>query len=157
MSRSWDLRGFYYVQDDQFYAHSGFPDKASYVGLLNRLQADDFVEIDISLHLQQFDASNLQATDPAHRSNALIFQFSREPTPVQLNFQTNDFLDLQGLVVFIINEDRGEPSRPTYKPYFVTYRFFATRTRLRKDYVNMLIEPRSEFTRRRDPAAVRVA
>lgn len=128
--------------------HSGFPDKASYAGLKKKLQIDDYVDITINLHLQKFQVPSATATTAADKVNAVCIQFSPEMTPLNYTFQTNDYLDFKGLVVFIINEDRSTPENPNYKPFFVTYRYFPNRIHIKKDYLSMLVENQSELMSR---------
>lgn len=125
--------------------HSGFPDKASYAGLRKKLQNDDYVDITLNLYLQKFQVPSATTNTAADKINAVCIQFSREMTPFNYTFQTNEYLDFKGLVIFIINEDRSTPENPNYKPFFVTYRYFPSRTHIKKDYLSMLIEKQSNF------------
>lgn len=140
LNKGWDIRGFFYIQDQQVLLHSGFPDKASYMGVRQRLAVDDFIEITAHMNLQKFQVSNLDVAQSDQKINAMVFQFASTPTPADLTFQTADYLDLQGLAIFILNQDRSTPENPNHRPYYVTYKYFPKRTRLIRDYFSMLIE-----------------
>lgn len=145
------------MQDQQFLLHSGFPNKASFMGTRQRLAMDDLVEITLEMSLQKFAVGASQVTGPAQKINAICFQFSNQATPTTLTFQSADYLELQGLVVFIINEDRATPEEPQNKPYFITYRYFPKRVKLMRDYFSLLIEGLSDLTSRHPTRGLPVA
>lgn len=157
IGKAWDLRGFFYFQGSDFLMHSGFPNKASFMGTRQRLTIDDFLEITLDVSLQKFAVAGQTANGQPYKINTLLFQFSAEGAPANLTFKTSEYVELQGLVVFILNEDRSTPEDPHNKPYFVTYRYFPKRVRLMRDYFSLLIEGLGGLTRQHPTRTLPVA
>jgi len=135
--------------------HSGFPEKSSYLGLNSRLQIDDYLEISVGLNFQKFEVSGAENSDPSHKTNTVIFQFHPEPSPDNVRYDHANTLELHGLCIFIISHDRTDSTQQNKKPYYMTYRYFATPTTIQKEYLNVLVENQGFLKRRNSNPRIR--
>ena len=136
------------MQPAQFMLHSGFPEKSSYMGLNSRFQIDDYLEISLGLTFQKFEVSGAENSTPSHRTNTVVFQFHPDPAVENINYDHADTLELHGLCVFIISHDFIDSEQVNKKPYYMTYRYFPTPTKIQKEYINVLVENQGKLNRR---------